>query len=85
MKEAQMNRTELLLACALAIAIGPVPQITAQVQTQVPEPTPGAMPVKTEHIRIHGTALEGNLEGDTADRDVIVFAPPGYDKDKKRH
>jgi S-formylglutathione hydrolase FrmB len=37
-----------------------------------------------EHIKIHGTALEGNLEGDAVDRDVIVFLPPGYNKDKHR-
>ncbi|HYO82854.1 MAG TPA: hypothetical protein VES20_15720 [Bryobacteraceae bacterium] len=62
----------------------PVPQMTAQVQTQVPERVPGAKPVKTEHINIHGTAVEGNLDGDAANRDVIVFLPPGYDKDRKR-
>ncbi len=37
-----------------------------------------------EHIKIHGTSLEGNLEGDAVDRDVIVFLPPSYQKDKKR-
>ena len=61
-----------------------MPQIAAQVQTQVPEPVPGAKPVKAERIKIRGTALEGNLEGDTVDRDSIVFLPPGYSKDKKR-
>ena len=35
-----------------------------------------------EHIKVHGTALEGNLEGDAVDRDVIVFLPPSY---RKRH
>ena len=39
---------------------------------------------RVEHIKIHGTALEGNLEGDAVDRDVIVFLPPSYEKDKKR-
>ena len=34
---------------------------------------PGAKPVTVEHIKIHGTALEGNLEGDAVDRDVFVF------------
>ena len=62
-----MNRTKLFLTCAIAIAIGSAPQIAAQVQTQVPEPVPGTTPVKAERIKIHGTALEGNLEGDTAD------------------
>jgi pimeloyl-ACP methyl ester carboxylesterase len=38
-----------------------------------------------EHIKIHGTALEGNLEGDAVDRDAIVFLPPSYSKEKSRH
>jgi enterochelin esterase-like enzyme len=37
-----------------------------------------------EHIKIHGTALEGNLEGDAVDRDVLVFLPPSYAKKKAR-
>jgi hypothetical protein len=31
-----------------------------------------------EHIKIHGAAREGNLEGEAVDRDVIVFLPPSY-------
>jgi hypothetical protein len=53
-------------------------QLTAQVQTIVPDPVPGAKPVTVEHIKIHGAALEGNLEGDAVDRDAIVFLPPSY-------
>ena len=56
----------------------------AQVQTLVPPVVPGAKPVTVEKIKIHGTALEGNLEGDAVDRDVIVFLPPSYQKDKHR-
>jgi S-formylglutathione hydrolase FrmB len=40
--------------------------------------------VTVEHIKIHGTSLEGNLEGDAVDRDVFVFLPPSYQKDKHR-
>lgn len=56
----------------------------AQVQTEVPAPVPGAKAVTVEHIKIHGEALEGNLEGDAVDRDVFVFLPPSYFKDKHR-
>jgi enterochelin esterase-like enzyme len=31
-----------------------------------------------EHIKVHGRALEGNLEGDSPDRDVMVYLPPSY-------
>ena len=48
--------------------------LAAQVQTNVPDVIPSAKPDTVEHIRIHGAALESNLEGDAVDRDVIVFA-----------
>ena len=56
----------------------------AQVQTIVPPAIPGAKPVAVEHIKVHGAALEGNLEKDDVDRDVFVFLPPSYAKDKRR-
>jgi S-formylglutathione hydrolase FrmB len=63
-------------------SLGPV--FPAQVQTIVPAPVPGAKPVAVEHIKVHGTALEGNLEGDAVDREVIVILPPSYEKEKHR-
>ena len=74
----------MILACAIATAIAAIAQLHAQVQTIVPDPVPGAKPVAVEHIKIHGAALEGNLEGEVVDRDAIVFLPPSYEKDKKR-
>jgi enterochelin esterase-like enzyme len=71
---------ELTLAMAFAVA----PGISAQVQTIIPPVIPGAKPVAVEHIKIHGAALEGNLEGDAVDRDVIVFLPPSYEREKHR-
>jgi len=77
-----MKLMKLFLACAIAILAS---DILAQVATKVPDPVPGAKPATVEHIKIHGAALEGNLEGDAVDRDAIVFLPPSYEKDKKRH
>ncbi|WP_128545867.1 alpha/beta hydrolase [Larkinella soli] len=37
-----------------------------------------------ERIKVHGKALEGNLEGDSPDRDVSVYLPPSYKTDSKR-
>ena len=68
----------------LAIAAGLAPQLAAQVQTDGPPAVAGAKPVTVEHIKVHGTALEGNLEGDAVDRDVFVFLPPSYAQDKSR-
>jgi enterochelin esterase-like enzyme len=68
----------------LAIAAGLAPQLAAQVQTDVPPMAAGAKPVAVEHIKVHGAALEGNLEGDAVDRDVLVFLPPSYNQEKSR-
>ncbi len=67
-----------LLVAAFALPLA------AQVETEVPPLIPGAPTVTVEHIMVHGASLEGNLEGDAVDRDVFVFLPPGYRKDKHR-
>jgi len=36
-----------------------------------------------QHIKIHGKALEGNLEGETADPDVTIYLPPTYETSRK--
>ena len=59
-------------------------QPAAQVQTEVPPRVPGAKSVQLERIKIHGKSLEGNLEGNAIDRDVLVFLPPSYAKEKSR-
>src|SRR5215468_8794872 len=37
-----------------------------------------------DHIKVHGKSLEGNLEGDSPDRDVFVYLPPSYSTDASR-
>jgi S-formylglutathione hydrolase FrmB len=50
----------------------------------VPPVIEGAKPVTMEHLKVHGPALEGNLEGDNPDRDVLVFLPPSYASNRNR-
>ena len=45
---------------------------------------PGPRPIAVEHIKVHGTSLKGNLEGDSVNHDVIVFLPPSYSKETPR-
>jgi enterochelin esterase-like enzyme len=81
-----MANTKAKFFCltALTFTVALAVQLAAQVQTEVPPVVPGAKPVTVEHIQVHGTALEGNLEGDAVDRDVFVFLPPSYAKEKSR-
>jgi hypothetical protein len=70
------------MTLAMAAALGPA--LVAQVQTEVPPVVAGAKPVAVECIKIHGAALDGNLEGGAVDRDVIVFLPTSYATQKNR-
>jgi S-formylglutathione hydrolase FrmB len=68
-----LSKTLLPLA-ALACAAGWVwlqPNVHAQTSG------PGKMG-RVETIKVHGASLEGNLEGDPAERGVFVYLPPSY-------
>ena len=50
----------------------------AALQTAAPTAPPAAArkPVAVERIKVHSKALEGNLQGESPDRDVVVYLPP---------
>jgi S-formylglutathione hydrolase len=59
-----------LLAFAILLAFADVAD---------PQPDVAARPTGTvDRIKIHGRSLAGNLEGDSPDRDVMVYLPPSY-------
>ena len=90
-----MIRRFAVALIGLALVCGPV-----AAQTPAPSPAPGAAPrpgafvfppvkptgpgAPVQKIKVHGKSLEGNLEGDSADRDVVVVLPPSYAKSKSR-
>uniref|UniRef100_B0SVS0 Putative esterase n=1 Tax=Caulobacter sp. (strain K31) TaxID=366602 RepID=B0SVS0_CAUSK len=75
-------RAGLLAIMALLVA-APV-AARAQVTTKAPQPVAGAKPALIQKIKVHSLAIEGNLEGESADRDVFVVLPPGYASHPKR-
>jgi enterochelin esterase-like enzyme len=62
-------RSSLLVACALTAAIAG--SAAAQTASRGPAGT-------VERIAVHGASLEGNLEGDSPARTVMVYLPPSY-------
>src|SRR5690242_5261539 len=74
----KMKKTTLLIPLVFALST------LGQVQTEVPPVVTGAKSATVEHIKIHGAGLDGNLEGNAADRDVLVFLPPSYASQKNR-
>lgn len=71
-----------IAAGALAAACLAAAPAAAQNITAPPAPVPAG--IKVDSIKVHGTSLEGNLEGNSPDRDVLVVLPPSYAKDTSR-
>lgn len=80
-----MRNLDRLLARASAalLLIGATPTF-AQVQTHVPPPVAGARAVTVERIKVHAPSIVGNLEGESAERDVLVVLPPSYATNPRR-
>ena len=78
-----MTKMAGLWVALLAIGAAAAPAM-AQMATEVPPVIAAAKSVTLERIKVHGASLEGNLEGNSVDRDVLVFLPPGYKASKRR-
>ena len=80
-----MLKTVGRFAAGLALAALPL-AASAQTPNPAPRPAPPPMPadIGREKVKVHSVSLEGNLEGNTADRDVIIYLPPSYKTDKNR-
>ena len=57
---------------------------SAQVATDKPPIVVNAAKVRVDAITVHSPSLEGNLEGNSADREVYVVLPPSYDEEPTR-
>ncbi|MBB6251127.1 alpha/beta hydrolase [Nitrospirillum iridis] len=73
-----MKKPAHRILAAMLAAFALAAPARAQMATESPAPVVGAKPVTVDHIKVHGAALEGSLEGDAAGRDVFVLLPPGY-------
>ena len=73
-------RNSLLAAALLALFAVPA---AAQNITAPDAVVPDGITV--EEVFVHGTTLEGNLEGNSADRSVMVVLPPSYASSPTRH
>src|SRR5665213_1960810 len=71
-----------LLALALIPIAGTVGLISLQTGARAATNADSKGAIET--IKVHGKSLEGNLEGDSPDRDVFVYLPPSYATDKNR-
>jgi len=66
-----MNRTLPLCTFLLFVLLS---FLFTRVQAQTKQIQKGTV----QHIKVHGKGLEGNLDGDPADRSVCVYLPASY-------
>lgn len=71
-------------ASAIAALLMSAAPAFPQVATHVPPPVAGAASVTIQRIKVHAPTIVGNLEGETAERDVLVVLPPSYAANPKR-
>src|SRR5690606_11178436 len=71
------------IAAAILLTSG-VTIASAQVATDKPPLVANAAKVRVDAITVHSPSLEGNLEGNSADREVYVVLPPSYDREPTR-
>src|SRR5271154_3411347 len=84
MKSTLTLRVAVIAALTAAVAGWMFSQTPAPAAPQGPAaakggpfpPDPNPRPNAVEHIKVHGKSLEGNLLGDSPDRDVFVYLPP---------
>lgn len=73
-----------IFAVTLGLTFATAGTVFGQAKTNAPERVPDAPAVVVQRIKIPGAALEGNLEGNAADRDALVVLPPSYSREPTR-
>jgi len=77
-----IKRTCALITLAgAALLVTETPRCSMARAQVVKEGTPS---LTVERIKVHGKSLEGNLAGDSPDREVAVLLPPSYAAEKER-
>jgi S-formylglutathione hydrolase len=80
-RDSMSTRLVRLLTLAVAVvSIASAEFVPARAQSDATSPMLGTV----ERITVHGTSLEGNLMGDSADRTAFVYLPPSYKTDANR-
>lgn len=72
-------RSKLLAAALALIAVPAAAQNITAPDAVVPEG------ITVEAVMVHGASLEGNLEGNSVQREVMVVLPPSYAASPERH
>jgi S-formylglutathione hydrolase len=78
-----MRRTRLQLR-SFALVVSASLAVWALEGTVTPAAAQQAEQGRVVNVKVHGRSLEGNLSGESPDRDVSIYLPPDYDRDTAR-
>ncbi len=71
----------MITALSFAVCLALIAVVACMfIQNTAGQPKQGTV----ERIKVHGASLEGNLDGDSPDRDVSIYLPPSYKTEKNR-
>ncbi len=75
------------ITCRIDLKVGQPWRLLPAVLLAIYAALLGASPAsaRVERLAIHSPAIEGNLEGNSAERRVYVILPPSYDSATERH
>ena len=81
-----MNQRQYSMMWLSALAAFAMISVSFALPVRTQAPNAAAVPIQGsfEKISVHGKSLEGNLEGDSPDRDVFVYLPPSYARETTR-
>jgi len=71
-------RLHVSFSSTVLLVLAAASLVASQNQTAPPPVAAPTVRGSVERIKVHAKSLEGNLEGDAADRDVSVYLPPSY-------
>jgi S-formylglutathione hydrolase len=66
----------VLTAAAAIVTIGTAPRLAAAADQ--------ALKGRVETVKVHGKSLDGNLSGEPTDREVSIYLPPSYDRERSK-
>jgi S-formylglutathione hydrolase FrmB len=79
-----MHRTSTTFRRALALSTAAAALSALAALPRLAAAADQAAKGRVETVQVHGKSLDGNLSGEPADREVSIYLPPSYDRDRSK-
>jgi S-formylglutathione hydrolase len=79
-----MHRTSTTFRRALALSTAAAALSALAALPRLAAAADQAAKGRVETVQVHGKSLDGNLSGEPADREVSIYLPPSYDRERSK-